>query len=461
MLHGSGYKPRPFGPKLKSLTAVQLDGFGNLGVNCLICWHASFAGGDVVAFLSLLSVVGMVFIAMAPKARVRLREVVLASISQLRHEAARSRPDIDQFREALRARTRWAFVTPALIAGNVAVFVLMLAGPGAIGDPTTLAGWGGNYWLGTRNGEWWRLVTSMFVHSGMFHLLVNVAGLTQLGLILERRVGRVIVLAVFLTAGVFASLVNLITHPLAMSVGASGAIFGLYGLLAASSIWGMRHRSDVTIPLRAATRLVPAAVVFILYNLANDSVGVAGEFTGLFVGLVCGAILTRGVSDRKPAARRVAHVTAAAVVMAVLFAIPLRGVTDVKPELERTVAAEDRMAVTYQKAADRFRSGGMTAEALALLIDGTIIPELRITDARLKALVGVPEEHQPLVAKAEEYVRLRSESWRLRSEWLRTAGRAPLRGSESAQYTANGRTIARAEETQRAALAALERIRRT
>jgi membrane associated rhomboid family serine protease len=430
-------------------------------VNCLIRWHASFAGGDVVAFLSLLSVVGMVFIAMAPKARVRLREVVLASISQLRHEAARSRPDIDQFREALRARTRWAFVTPALIAGNVAVFVLMLAGAGAIGDPTTLAGWGGNYWLGTRNGEWWRLVTSMFVHSGMFHLLVNVAGLTQLGLILERRVGRVIVLAVFLTAGVFASLVNLITHPLAMSVGASGAIFGLYGLLAASSIWGMRHRSDVTIPLRAATRLVPAAVVFILYNLANDSVGAAGEFTGLFVGLVCGAILTRGVSDRKPAARRVVHVTAAAVVMAVLFAIPLRGITDVKPELERTVAAEDRMAVTYQKAADRFRSGGMTAEALALLIDRTIIPELRITDARLKALVGVPEEHQPLVAKAEEYVRLRSESWRLRSEWLRTAGRAPLRGSESAQYRANGRTIARAEETQRAALAALERIRRT
>jgi membrane associated rhomboid family serine protease len=403
----------------------------------------------------------MVFIAMAPQARARVREVVLASISQLRHEAARNRPDIDQFREALRARTRWAFVTPALIAGNVTVLVLMLARPGALGDPATLANWGGNYWLGTRNGEWWRLATSMFVHAGMFQLLVNVAGLTQIGLILERLVGRVIVVAVFLTAGVFASLVNLITHPMAMSIGASGAIFGLYGLLAASSIWGMRHRSDVTMPLRAATRLVPGAVVFILYNLANDSVGTAGEFTGLFVGLVFGTILTRGVSDRKPAARRVAHVMAAAVVMAVSAAIPLRGVTDVKPEIKRTVAAEDRMAVAYQKAAERFKSGGMTAEALALLIDGTIIPELQVTDARLKALVGVPEEHQPLVANAEEYVRLRSESWRLRSEWLRKAGRAPVRGSESAQHKANGRTIARAEETQRAALAALGKIRPT
>jgi membrane associated rhomboid family serine protease len=415
----------------------------------------------VLVFLSLLSIVGMVFIAMAPQARARLHEVVLASISQLRHEAARSRPDIEEFREALRARTRWAFVTPALIAGNAIVFVLMLAGPGALSDPATLAGWGGNYWLGTRNGEWWRLVTSIFVHAGMFHLLVNVAGLTQIGLILERLVGRVIMIAVFLTAGVFASLVNLITHPLAMSAGASGAIFGLYGLLAASSIWGMYHRSSVTIPLRAATRLVPAAVVFILYNLANDSLGAAAEFTGLFMGLLCGAILTRGVGERKPAARPVAHVAAAALVMAVLFAIPLRGVTDVKPEIERTVAAEDRMAGAYQKAAERFKSGGMTADALALLIDRTIIPDLLVTDARLKALVGVPEEHQPLVANAEEYVRLRSESWRLRSEWLRTAGRAPLRGNESAQHRANGRTIARAEETQRAALAALERIRRT
>jgi hypothetical protein len=286
-----------------------------------------------------------------------------------------------------------------------------------------------------------------------------VAGLAQIGLILERLVGRLIVAAVFLMAGVLASLVHLTTHPMGASAGASGAVFGLYGLLLAASIWGMRHRSDVRIPLIAAKRLAPAAAVFIVYNLANDSVGGAAELTGFLAGLVCGAVLARGVSDRKPAARRVAHLTAAAAVAAVIFAVPLRGVTDVEPELERAVAAEDRMAGEYRQAADRFSSDQMTAEALALLIDRTIIFELGVTGARLQALAGAPEEHQRLVAHAEEYVRLRSESWRLRSEWLRKAGLAPRQGAEAAQYRANNRTIARAEETERAALEALERSR--
>jgi membrane associated rhomboid family serine protease len=418
---------------------------------------------EVVILIALLLVLGVGYIAMAPNAREntreRLREGVAAFIRQARHEATRSRPESDQFREALRARTRWAVVTPALVVVNVAVFVLMLWVPGAISDPETLAGWGGNFWLLTRNGEWWRLVTSMFVHTGLLHLLVNVGCLAQIGLILERLVGRLIVIAVFMTAGVFASLVNLTTHPMAMSVGASGAVFGLYGLLLASSIWGMRHRSSVTIPLIAVKMLAPAAAVFILYNLVNDNLGSGAELTGLLVGLVSGTVLAKGVSDLKPAARRVAHLTGAAVVIAVLSAIPLRGISDVKPEIERTVAAEDRMAAAYRKAAERFGKGQITSDALALLIDRTITPELQVTSARLKALVGVPEEHQPLVANAEEYVRLRSEGWRLRSEWLRKNETAPRRGGEAALARANNRTIARATDKERAALQVLERIR--
>ena len=122
----------------------------------------------MVTFLALLLVLGVVLCAMAPEARERFRGIVLETIEQLRREAFRSRPRSDQFHEALRARTRWAVVTPGIIALNLTILLLMISGAGAPGDPQTFAGWGANFWLRTRNGEWWRLASAMFVHSGRF-----------------------------------------------------------------------------------------------------------------------------------------------------------------------------------------------------------------------------------------------------------------------------------------------------
>lgn len=427
----------------------------------------------VVAFIFLLVVLVVAFRASTPDERVRLARAVLAAIRQVKDGATHRRLELKPFRDALRARTHWALLTPALVALNVTIFVYMLFGAGALSDPETLVGWGGNFGPRTTNGEWWRLAMTMFVHSGMLHLLVNVASLVQLGLILERLVGPLAFAAVYVAAGVFANLMSLSTYPVAVSVGASGAIFGLYGLLLAASIWGVLRRSSVTIPLIAFKGLGPAAAVFILYNVVNDGLGSTAELTGLVAGFVCGLVLTRGVSDRQPPARRVAVAMAATVVIAVASAVSLRGIADVRPEIERVVAVEGRTAGAYQIALDRFRRGRISAEALAQLIDRTIMPELQAADARLKALHGVPHEHQPLVAGAEEYLRLRSESWRLRAEGLRKINTLPLReawGTEGAsdeswrlraeaQYRANMLKLGKAEGAERASLEALQRIR--
>jgi len=138
--------------------------------------------------------------------------------------------------------------------------------------------------------------------------------------------------------------------------------------------------------------------------------------------------------------------------------------------MERVVVLEDRTARAYQTAAEGFRKGRITAEALALLIDRTIMPELQAADARVKALDRVPLEDQPLVANAEEYLRLRTESWRLRVEGLRnkttpreagtdweSAGRARLRAET--QHKVDGLLRGKAEGTERASLEALEKIR--
>jgi membrane associated rhomboid family serine protease len=422
--------------------------------------------------LFLLGVFGVALWRMTPEDRARVIRVMRGAIPHVENAIVYGRSECEPFRNALRARTRWPLVTAALIALNVTIFVLMLFGAGSLSDPTTLVGWGGNFGPRTTNGEWWRLLTSVFVHSGMLPLLVNLIGLAQIALILERLVGRLAFAAVYVAAGVFASLVNLSADPLAVSVGASGAIFGLYGLLLAASIWGWLHRSVVTIPLMAVPRLVPAAAVFLLYNVSNDGLGINAELAGLVAGFVGGLFLARTVSEGTPPARHVAAAMAVAVGIAVASAVPLRGVTDVRPEIERVVRLEDRTASAYQTAVNQFKRGRITSEAVAQLIDRTIEPELLAAGARLKAVTGVPREQHPLVASAEEYLRLRYESWRLRAEGLRKTDVLTLRetrdtgsaSSESwrlraeARHKADALSLGRIDGMERASLEALHKV---
>jgi membrane associated rhomboid family serine protease len=427
----------------------------------------------MLLILALLIISGFVLYRMTPEERESLLRAVLVAFRRVKNASSHGLQECEPFRDALRARTPWVVVTPTLVALNVAIFVFMLFGAGALSDPQTLVGWGANFGPRTTNGEWWRLATSMFVHSGMLHLVVNVAALVSIGFILERLVGGLAVAAVYVAAGVLASLVSLSVYPLSVSAGASGAIFGLYGLLLASSIWTMLRHSSVTIPLMAVKRLGPAAAVFMLYTVANDGLGSTAELTGLVTGLVCGLVLARRVNDGKPPARRVAAAMAATVAIAVAAAVVLHGVTDVRPEMARVVAVEDRTATAYQTAVGRFKNGRISAEALAQMIDQTIVPELQAADSRLKALDRVPHEQQPLVAAAQDYFRLRFESWRLRAEGLRKTdalthradGRGEQASNESgrrgaeARHRANTLLLGKAEETELASLEALHRIR--
>jgi hypothetical protein len=142
--------------------------------------------------------------------------------------------------------------------------------------------------------------------------------------------------------------------------------------------------------------------------------------------------------------RRLTSVVAATAALAVVCAVPLRGVFDARPELARVVAFEGRTAAAYQKEVDRFKSGRVPAEKLTQLIEKTIVPELRAAQTRVKALAKAPAEQQPLIASAEEYLRLRDQSWRLRAEGLRKANLVVLR---------------EAERTERTSLEALQRVK--
>ena len=394
-------------------------------------------------------------------------------------------PEYDAFSHALRARTRHALVTPVIAAINVAVFFGMLFGLGAISDPATLVSWGASIGTRTSNGEWWRLLTATFVHLGMLHLLVNVAVLIQLGAVLERLVGRLAFTAVYLSAGIFAGLVNLSSHPVGLSVGVSGAIFGLYGLLLASLFFQMFQRRrgalepaaqggtapGVTIPLISMMKLGIGAAVFLAYSALSGFASNA-EAAGLLVGLGYGSMLARRVSDKAPRPNEVGAVMAAACVLALMCALSLRNIADVKPEITGVLAAEERTVAAFQTASEAFKQGRLRADALAQYVERTIVGDLQAVDARLKALRNVPAEDQPLVTDAREYLRLRSESWHARAEAIRAMNAdtdAVARGGTDAhsrlqaeaRFKSNKVALGLAESTERASLEAFARITRS
>lgn len=93
--------------------------------------------------------------------------------------------------------------------------------------------WGGNIKFKVTGGQWWRLITNLFVHIGLIPLITNLVGLYFIGLIVESILGKLKFLIAFLTTGVLASLISIIWHPDVVTAGATGAIFGMYGVLIA------------------------------------------------------------------------------------------------------------------------------------------------------------------------------------------------------------------------------------
>ena len=382
---------------------------------------------------------------MTSEERRRLLRAAAAGVGDALDWTRRHRADTGAFGDALRARTPWLIVTPAIIVANVGIFVCLLFGDGSLSDQERLVAWGASFGPRTSNGEWWRLVAATFVHGSVIALLVNTVAIAQLGLLLERLIGHAAFAAIYLAAGFFAHAMNLSAAPETVSAGASGAAFGLYGLLFASVVRGTLQRSTVSIPLRALAVLSPVAAAFALYSAIGVGFDLAAR-AGLFTGFVFGIVVERELRDHKPPVKRLAAFSAVTLAIAVMTAVPLRGVTDIRPELARLVALEQRTAAAYDAAVLRFRNGRLTTKSLAELIDRTILPELGAARARIATLQRVPEAHKPALTAAQSYLKLRDESWRLRSEALARA---------------NMRLLRDADRTEHASLVAFERVRQS
>ncbi|HKH70699.1 MAG TPA: rhomboid family intramembrane serine protease [Vicinamibacterales bacterium] len=377
--------------------------------------------GMLPMLLFIAVVLGLFLRKLTPDERIQLVHKTLAltrtAIALARRFATSTPVGCEDFDAALRVRTRRTVVAPVLLIAWVTLYVVMLFRGSGLDGEQLLLHWGGSVGPRTTNGEWWRLLTAMFVHWGLLHLIADVVGLAQVGRLTERLVGPTTFAFVFVAAGLISGLRELSVHPVAVSAGASGGVFGVYGLLIATGAWGWVWRSPLTIPVAVLKRCCPAAVVFLIYHLAAE--GFTESMTwGTIVGLACGAILAFGIDEHKPPVRWLCTSMAATLAIIVVFAAPLRGMADVTREMGAVIELERRTAAAYDAEVVHFRRGHQSAEALADIAAG-IESDVRATRASLSAIMNVPAQQQTIVNDALEYLRLREESWHLRAEGLR------------------------------------------
>jgi membrane associated rhomboid family serine protease len=241
-------------------------------------------------------------------------------------------------------------VTQVLIAINVAVFLLgaVVDGAGAVKGETGRFGtmfssvarlWQhgssvdeiyiravpGTHGIGVGNGEWWRLVTSGFIHYGLLHLAMNMWALWILGRLVERLAGRSRFAAIYGVSLLAGSLGALLVTPDSFSAGASGAIFGLMGaVFLAGRAQGIALRDSP---------LLNVLIINLVITFAIPGISIGGHLGGLAGGAVSGWVffdLARrpGVDKRLPWIAA-AVVAVACVGVAIVFAsghlAPLNG----------------------------------------------------------------------------------------------------------------------------------------
>jgi membrane associated rhomboid family serine protease len=123
-------------------------------------------------------------------------------------------------------------ITTILIAVNVLVYLITVGQGGGVGSPGgRLFVDGALYGPVVANGDWWRLFTAMFLHASLLHIAFNMLALWWFGSVVERSVGTLRYILIYVASGLAGSAGALIASPNAVTVGASGAIFGLLGAL--------------------------------------------------------------------------------------------------------------------------------------------------------------------------------------------------------------------------------------
>jgi len=365
--------------------------------------------------------------------------------------------------ELMRGPWRRTPVTVALLAANTLVFALMVVRGAGLwhGSSDVQLAWGANFGPATQDGEWWRLFTAMFLHFGLWHLVLNMWALWDAGRLVERLYGSWRYALVYLGAGLAGNLVSLVLQgDRAVSGGASGAIFGVFGALL---VCLARERRGID--AHEFRWLFGGAAVFSAASLALGfavtGIDNAAHVGGLVAGSLLGAALARPLDRERPVphpARAAAALVLVGATAAFALHVPepryrLHEEREARSAIRQFIADEQRINARWKAIFGDGRSGA-TFEELAGQIDADVTREYQDSFEQLASLSvspGAPSAGE--LDYLRRYAQLRGDAAhaladalrandpigiRLALDALRSAPRAARAASDAASRAASG-----------------------
>ena len=317
---------------------------------------------------------------------------------------------------------KWhAWTTYALVAINFAAFAYELAkGASMTGaTPQQMIDLGGDFSVLTRNGEPWRLVTSMFLHYGFLHIAMNMFCLYQVRFV-EKMVGRAEFLALYFATGVLSGAASITRQPNAVSAGASGAVFGMFGVFAAVMVV-RRARFDPQVWSGTMSRLGSFFAINLIYGLAATGIDMTAHVAGLIAGFVGGYAIAwaQGRTKRSGLRAAIVAVVGAGLAAGVLFAIPpTKSYMGLLTEFD---AIHNKTMVRYHELFaqwDQTQPNPQFAETL----EREMIAPFEALRTKIKAFPtqDVPESLTAAVLRARAYLGARVAWWRQMEQLART-----------------------------------------
>lgn len=353
--------------------------------------------------------------------------------------------------------SRPVIVTPILIGVNVAIYLLMTFGAGGDffqtfmsgADRFTLLAFGAQNNELLLQGQWFRLITPAFIHIGLLHILLNSYVFWSVGTIVEKLYGSARFLAIYLLAAAGGSFASFLNHywkhdSVGASAGASGAIFGLFGVIA---VFSFRYRSELPPRFLQALKsgVLPAIAINLLLGFSIRFVDNAAHIGGLLTGAVLALLIpyasaqnTRRLLPRDKAILALCGlVVLTSFVLAYRHSAPLldKRFNKVKVVLQNIEAADDAMVNVFppDDAKADWQPSPQNAAQLAAAetaLEKSSAPDEKIENIRLEMIrlmkrqqqiVGQPDS-TPLAERLDPVGQDLLKTRKAYVDWLKTEG---------------------------------------